>query len=249
MKKVLFLILLAGIGYGIVKLPANLVLPHVLPKNAAVQLEDISGTVWQGRAGRVLRQGQDLGQLGWRVHPKSLLSGVIDADLVLNGGAYTGNGRVMRSSEGGLRFVNTRLDFPASELNSALDIPALQMQGAVKLELDTLEIYNYVPVEMKGRATWSDAAVSGQEQARLGTLKTEFGNLPEGGFGGTLSDEGGPLALDGNFKLALTGYEVDARLSARDGNPQVQGVLRHIGQPQEDGSVHYLANGSFFGRR
>ena len=59
-----------------------------------------------------------------------------------------------------------------------------------------------------------------------------------------MSDQGdGPLAVDGKFSTSLLGFEARATLRARDGNPQVQSALRHIGQMQPDGSLVYELRG------
>lgn len=252
MKKLLLLllVLLVIAVVVVVLLPARLVLEKAMPANAPVQLEDVSGTVWKGRAGRVLRNGDDLGVLGWKVHPRSLLSGVIDADVILDGPVYRGQGRVARAGDGTLRMSDVDASFPASRLEPMLDIPALNLLGQVEVKLDTLELQNNrVPTALKGSARWRDAAVSGQEQATFGTLVAEFGPLPGGGFGGTLGDEGGPLAAEGEFRTTLLGYEARATLRARNDNPQVLRALRHIGQPQADGSVMFHVQGGLGSRR
>lgn len=248
MKKLLFLIIfLAALAIGIALLPARLAMPYLLPGDWPVQLQEVSGTVWKGRAGRALYQGRELGQLGWRLHPRALLRGVLEADLILSGAEYSGSGRAARGHDDSLRLSDARIDFPAEVLGPALDIPNLRLQGRVQLQLDSLELYQKVPVELKGEAVWHEAGVIGVEQAYFGALKARFASLPEGGFGGSLFDAGGPLLLEGDFRVSLLGYEIDARLAARDGNPQVRGVLHYIGQLQPDGSVHYQARGHLLG--
>ncbi len=247
-KLLLFLLVLAVIAaIVVVMLPARLVVEHALPANAPVRLEDVSGTVWKGRAGRVIRNGNDLGALGWRVHPRALLAGAIDADVILDGPSYTGKGRVSRAHDGVIRLTDVDASFPASRLEPMLDIPALNLLGQVDVRLDTLQLQNNVPTALQGRAAWRDAAVSGADQASFGTIVASFGPQA-GGFGGTVADEGGPLEVRGQFKTTLLGYEAHATLRPRDDNPQVARALRHIGQPQADGSVEFRVSGGLSGR-
>lgn len=250
MKKLLLMLLvvLVIVAVVVVMLPARLVVRHALPANAPVQLEDVSGTVWQGRAGRVLRQGNDLGALGWRVHPRALLAGTVDADITLDGTTYAGKGRVSRARDGLVQLNDVDASFPASRLEPVLDIPALNLLGRVEVRLDTLQLQNNVPSALQGHARWRDAAVGGEDHASFGDLVAQFGALPGGGFGGTVSDEGGPLEVNGAFKTTLLGYEAHATLRPRDGNPQVARALRHIGQPQADGSVEFRVAGGVGGR-
>lgn len=250
MKKFLLLVLVLAVIAVIVvaMLPARLVVNHAMPANAPVQLEEVSGTVWNGRAGRVLRNGNDVGVLGWRVHPRALLSGVLETDITLDGTSFRGKGRVSRARGGIIRMTDVDATFPASRLEPVLDIPALNLLGNVEVRLDSLQLQNNVPSALQGRAIWRDAAVSGEDQASFGNLVAQFGALPGGGFGGTVSDEGGPLSLQGEFKTTLLGYEAHATLRPRDGNPQVARALRHIGQPQADGSVEFRVAGGLSGR-
>ena len=46
--------------------------------------------------------------------------------------------------------------------------------------------------------------------------------------------------------LAAAHPDVDANLSARDGNAQVVEALRYIGEPQADGSSHLIIHGKLF---
>lgn len=247
-KLLLFLLVLVVIAVIVlVLLPARLVVQHALPANAPVQLEDVSGTVWKGHAGRVIRSGNDLGALDWKVHPGALLAGRLDVDFALDGANYSGKGRASRARDGAMRLTDVDASFPASRLEPVLDVPALNLLGRVEVRLDALQLQNNVPTALQGRATWRDAAVSGADQASFGTIVADFGPQA-GGFGGNVKDEGGPLEVKGEFKTTLLGYEARATLRPRDGNPQVTRALRHIGQPQEDGSVEFHVSGGLRGR-
>ena len=228
----------------LVTFPARVAL-KLLPESALpVQMEGVGGTLWSGHANRVLRDGRALGQLQWRLRPLPLLRGRIDTDLILAGPELQGSGRIIAGGDGNLRVEGGKARFPAARLERLLDVPALTLAGSVEVSLAALELRNRVPVALQGEAVWNDAGVSGAEQAVFGTLRAEFAALPGGGFGGRVSDQGdGPLAVDGKFSTSLLGFEARATLRARDGNPQVQSALRHIGQMQPDGSVVYELRG------
>jgi hypothetical protein len=124
----------------------------------------------------------------------------------------------------------------AHRLQPAFDIPALRLLGEVEMLLDEAEFAGMFPKRLVGKAWWRDAAVSGSAEALLGTLRADFRTDASGALIGAIEDEGGPLVLEGQFRAALTGYEAEALLSARDGNPQVREALQYIGEPQPDGS-------------
>ena len=242
----ILLVLVAIAVIVVATLPARLITERVLPESGALQLSDVSGTIWSGRAGRVIYKSADQGSLDWRVKPLPLFTGRIDTDLVLQGVDLSGNARVLKKGDR-VRLDDAHFSLPARRLEPLLDIPALQFTGTVDIDLDELEMQGRTPLALKGRATWRDAGVTGEEQASFGTLVARFGPLPGGGFGGEVNDEGGPLAVKGNFKTTLLGYEAHATLRARDGNPQVTRALRHIGQVQADGSVVFEVRGGLTG--
>jgi len=222
--------------------PARLALSVLLPDTAALQLEEISGSIWHGRAGRVLYQGEDQGRLDWRLHAGSLLLGRIETAVHLAGNELEAVATISRRGER-VRIAAAHLTLPARRFDPVLDIPALQLTGTIRIDIEELELQNRVPTALKGSATWSDAGVTGEEQASFGTLGASFGALSGGGFGGELADQGGPLALDGYFRTTILGYEAEAILRPRDGNPQVTRALSHIGQVQPDGSVLFQVQG------
>ena len=222
--------------------PARLVTSAVLPESSSVQLDDVSGSIWKGSAGRLLYKGVDQGRFSWQVQPASLLRRQIDVVLDLQGTSMKGVARLVREADR-VHISDAHVTVPADRLEPLLDIPALHLTGHVQLDLDEMELVNRVPTALKGSATWHEAGVTGEDQASFGTLVANFGALSTGGFGGTVEDQGGPLELDGQFKTTLMGYEAEAILRARNDDPQVTRALRHIGEIQPDGSVLYQVKG------
>jgi hypothetical protein len=57
-------------------------------------------------------------------------------------------------------------------------------------------------------------------------------------------DDGtGNLAVNATFRAALDGFAADAVLRARNNDPEVQETLRHVGEPQPDGSSKVAIRG------
>jgi general secretion pathway protein N len=227
----LALLLVAGL---VALMPARFAVDMLGTRLGPLQLQDVSGTIWNGRAGSAVAHGQPLGALDWKIHPRALLGARLDLDLGLQGSAF--EGRTFASLSGNtVRLRDAVLFMDAQHLQPAIDIPALQLRGRVEIRLVEAELVAGFPRQLRGEAYWRDAAVAGAAEALLGTLSASF-HTADGAVIGTLQDEGGPLSLDGQFRAGLTGYEADALLVARDGNPQVIEALRHVGEPQADGS-------------
>lgn len=72
------LIIVAVLGVCLIALPASM-LQRALP--TVLHAEDFSGTLWHGSAGRLLINEQNAGAIEWHIHPWSLLSLTIAADV------------------------------------------------------------------------------------------------------------------------------------------------------------------------
>lgn len=62
----------------VIAMPASLAQRFLPP---TLHAEDFSGTLWHGSAGRLLVDGRDAGAIEWRIHPGSLLSLTLSADV------------------------------------------------------------------------------------------------------------------------------------------------------------------------
>ncbi len=241
---VLFVLGLLLVGGLVALMPAKFVVDRFADRLGPIRLEGVSGTVWRGQAAALGYGEQRLGALRWSVHPLALLSRRLDVDLVLEGGEFSGE---TFASVGAARIQlqRARLAMDAQKLQPALDIPALELRGRVDLAIAEAELVAGIPRQLRGEAHWRNAAVAGAAEALLGDLRAEFMTATDGAIIGTVEDLGGPLALDGQFRAALTGYEATAVLAARDGNPQVVEALRYVGELQPDGTSLLVIGGRF----
>lgn len=78
LRPLILLVALAVLVVVVIALPASL-LQRFLPP--PLHAEDFSGSIWHGSAGRVLVNSLDAGAVEWRIHPASLLSLTLSANL------------------------------------------------------------------------------------------------------------------------------------------------------------------------
>lgn len=240
------IVLIALAGIGIATCPASFAWRFAAARAGALTLDGLSGTVWNGHAASASVLDKPLGALDWQLHPLPLLRGVAAAQLDLHGGEVTGSGAVAREPDGTLNLDAATIHLPASLAAPALDIPMLQLLGQIDIDVAHLRVQGAWPTSATGKILWRNAAVAGAAQASLGDLQAQFATAPDGSIAGNAHDLGGPLQLDGTFTIQFSGYDVRARLAARDGNSQVLDALRYMGQPQGDGTTVLLIHGKFF---
>lgn len=237
---VLLALLLAAAAWY---MPASLAYRLFGAPEASVQLRELEGTVRQGRAGQVLVNGFPVGALAWTLDWRALLRRTVSGDWQLTSAAWQASGHALRRPDGSIEVDGLRMELPALLLKTVLDVPALNFVGTLRLELDRLRLHGLIVEEAQGRARWDDAGVTGEVQARFGPLHAHFGTTAPGHLVGEVEDEGGPLAVDGQFDLVGVNYHAEAILSARDPAHPIAQALYYIGQAMPDGSSLLVVDG------
>jgi general secretion pathway protein N len=226
--------------------PADFAYQRVSNRFGPVRLNGVSGTIWHGHAATMEIFGQPIGTLDWDLQPAPILHGSAIAMLHVVGPGLVATSTVERAMGKSAVFSDATINVPARFLAAAIDIPALQLNGQVEIKIDKAHLSGIWFDDVQGQAHWRNASVTGAAQADFGEIESKFASTPDGAIAGTVHDTGGMLIADGTFRAVVGSYEAQARLAARDGNPQVTEALQYIGQAQSDGSVVLLIRGRMF---
>jgi hypothetical protein len=175
------------------------------------------------------------------------LRGSMVADVRIQGTDVDAAGLLERERGGALTLRDVHFRFPAEVLAPMLDVKDLSLLGAVSGVVATATVRNGLVESATGNARWSEAGVSGAADARFADILGEFAGQPNGGIAGTAHDDGtGNLAVNATFAVALDGFTANAILGARNNDPEVQETLRHVGEPQPDGTSRLAIRGRMF---
>lgn len=226
--------------------PADFAYQRVASRLGPVRLSGISGTVWQGHAATIEIFGQPIGSLDWELQPAPLVHGNVVANVHVSGNDLAAKGVIQRDYGGAIHFSDATANLPARILASAIDIPSLQLNGQMEIDVSKAHLNGVWFDDVQGQAHWRNAGVTGAAQADFGQIESTFASAADGTIAGTVHDTGGPLIVDGTFHAIAGSYDAQARLAARDGNPQVSEALQYVGQAQPDGSVLLLIRGQMF---
>ena len=223
----------AGWAYALAK-------PHL--QRAGVALYQIEGTVWNGRAGRVVVRGQRLPALDWRLHPLALLTLEGRADLSLGGDRLRAGLAIDR--QGRLRLAPVTVHWPVPELLALARLDALQLGGRLDARIERLRIEEGLPREAQGTLTWHAASTRLPLAAQLGDLSLELTTTADG-IQGRFRDGGGPLGLSGTLKLDPEGHwRLELQLTPREGRQSDLGrLLAFLGRPDGQGRVTLQRSG------
>ena len=211
----------------------------LLPSNAAC--EEPAGTLWSGSCQRLRVAGWNVNNVSWSWLPAALLSGRLGSRVQVRDPALEGGGAVRFSAGGTLRVDDLALRLT---LPSAL-LPALPTgwRGTLQLEVPQLTRTGDVLEVAAGKATLADLR-QGTPGVSLGSFDWRF-TASSGAAGqvrGPLSDQGGPVRLQGTLMLGRKReYDLAARLSPGPAaSAAVRQLLDGLGAADAQG-VHTLA--------
>jgi general secretion pathway protein N len=247
LRRLLLLVLLLAVIAGLVLwyLPAGFAWRQLGQDRLgpALALQEISGTVRQGRAGQALVNGFPVGALDWTVDWRGLLRRQVGGSWRLDGPAWQAQAADTRLVGDTVEVRDLRASLPALLLQPMLDIPALTFLGTVEIDLARLRQRAGRIEQAQGQARWLDAGVTGQAQARFGPLRAQFGTGEDGRIVGTVQDEGGPLSVEGQFQLDGLRYRAEVILLARDPADPVAQALYYIGESLPGGGSLLVVEG------
>jgi hypothetical protein len=237
MATVLFLFFL------LLTLPARHVWGWLGDGQLAVQ--DIEGTLWQGRVARLVHPAFSTGPLAWQLRPQALLRGRIEYQLFMQSGAGGGELRAGRGLLTGVYVADAHLTLPAAELAQRLHLQLVSVAGDFQIDLDELRLSDAGIGALQGIMVWRGAQFIQPSALTLGHLQMQLG-LREGQVVGTLSDQGGPLELTGELLIeADKRYRLDAYLKPRaDADASLREALGMLGAPDAQKRYRLQYSGS-----
>lgn len=210
-------------------------------------LSGISGSVWSGRAGQVLVQGQMLENVSWTLHPWSLLFGQVGLSWRFQLPESQGEGYAQGATElgldGSVALSSLEGRLPASLIAGFARAGALRPTGTVNLNLQDVLWDGKILRSATGRAVWSGAGISLLQPIALGDQAISL-ETADDTVKGVLSDGGGALSLDGLLTLTADGkYTFNGSLAARNA-PELQQALRSLGRAGADGRIKLKRSGT-----
>lgn len=224
-------------------LPASWAVPWLEAQRRGLRLDDVSGTLWQGRAGQVsLANGTQLGSLDWTLSHRALL-GDIRMGLDLRQPQLQLQAQVHRVSPTQIELHGVSL-----HMNMALLGPQSwlrgQPQGQLDLQVPQAQLQSNWPMQLDATGTWSNAVVrTPQGEVPLGALSLAVTG-ESGVIQGTLNDDGqGPLQTAGRLSLSPLGWDLQLRLIPRSDNPALVSWLRSLGPLKADGTLELRYRG------
>lgn len=234
---VVLLVAAAGVFYWF--LPASVAVPFLARRAHGVALHDLSGTLWNGRAGHVATaDGRELGSLTWRLGRAAIL-GRVDLGLHLEGRAGRFDGHLERTGPDTMIWSGVDFRLDAAALAGPMMPPGMVPAGVVEGRIPRAELQGNWPVALDADVAW-----------RKASLRTPEGDVTLGGIalttaasGGvmraTVADDGeGSLAVNATLAASPLGWRMEGRLVPRVDDRALANLVARFGPPGRDGSVN-----------
>ncbi len=207
------LVFIAGL---VITAPARVAVALFAPDN--IRISDVSGSVWNGRAGAVLASGVYLRDVQWKLKPMALLTGTaaLNLDAALPGGFLTTE--LELRSENSLSLSELSASLPLALIADAVRTPGLS--GEASIRFASLDVENGVPVSATGTVNIARLVVPALGAGNLGGYRLEV-TPADDGIVGSLEDTDGVVDIAGSVTLTTDrAYTLLARLEPKRSAPE-----------------------------
>lgn len=226
-------------------LPAGWASPWLAHAVPGLRLQQLRGTIWNGRAERVLAtDGTMVGRAQWRISRMALL-GRSQLWLSVTGPRLDVRGEMRRMAGDRVewRDVTAWIDL-ALLANPRWHLLPPGTRGEVSLQSDRMQLQGGWPRDGQAALVWCDAAWP----TRVGAVM--FGRLDarldarNGVISAQWHDAGdGPLHTAGTLDASVIGWRIQATLQPRSDDPRLRRWLALLGKPDASGTLHLERRG------
>ncbi|WP_028024309.1 type II secretion system protein N [Enterovibrio calviensis] len=242
MSIVFVLVLLTSV---VVHTPASFVFRYIPPVNG-LEVNGVSGTIWNGVASDFRWQGQSLGAVNWEFNPLALLTGKADLGVRVSGvPGFSARGNLGYGFSG-VYASQLLISAPAHFVQSFIPYPLpVSLKGQFDLTLRDYQLQQPFCDVLDGTLAWSQGSVdspmgSVEPGLVMAQLTCDTGSV-------LVSGDSDSEALETEFNLSLSPdqqYSVSGWFIPGDALPQgIKGQLGWLGAPDGEGRYRLSFNG------
>ena len=209
--------IIAYLVFLVTTIPAGPVI-RMLDDRLPITISNVSGTLWNGRAGTIdTRQQVTLKNVHWSFLPSRLLlaSAALDVSAKLNDNPL--NMRLSAGIAGRLALDDLELQLDATDVQPLIALPIGKLSGVFRLRINSASFKQGEVPRIDGTIDWNQAAVTVAETAELGNVSVLVSERDESPLAARISNKGGDLAINGDFSTTPQG-EYALKLTMKPGD-------------------------------
>lgn len=220
----------------IATIPAKPVI-DLLNDNSPVSIKGVSGTLWNGRAYAVSFEGIRLKKTEWSFNVWKLFIGSVAIDIRSKFSDNDVSAEIGTSFLGRYFVDNLSAKITAQELAQIAQIPLVQLDGEISLDIDHAQWkLGELPLAT-GEIKWTGATVTVTDTASLGNISILLSESEQKLLNAEIKNQGGDIKINGTAELIPEAdYSVDIKLSpTATANNNIKKSLGLFAQRQPNG--------------
>lgn len=227
-------------------LPAAYVAPWVERHAPGLQLDGVSGSVFDGRAESVRYGGAGLGAADWSFDWLAPFTASLGYHLHVHDADRDLSARVDKGL-GGLRVRGLKGRVSVASLDRWLPLPSHSVSGTLLLDLASLQWKTDRLQSISGQVELDDGVMTWPSAYTLGSFRMELGPASGGGTTAEIHDLASPLRLNAKLSLEADGhYRLTGILAAKDPTDAAsRKLLAQLGNPDSTGQYPFDFNGQW----
>lgn len=241
-----------GLGVGaylcfmIASFPATVAYKHIIKpadRGRVLNLQGLSGTLWAGTSAQTRIANISLGKLHWDMQLLRLFTGKLALDVIIENSNSRLEGELAAGFDKQIQLDNFRGSLPVQTFMPLFYGMPFAMSGDVKADIAHAEITPGKKLVVDGKVTWRNAALTAPQPQEFGDLFMVFRPQPDGSKI-LLSDQGGPLSIEGTVQVKNSGeYKVNVLLGTNGKNENLHNALKLMGRTNPKGKIQISRTG------
>jgi len=209
-----------------------------LDRGKKINLQGLTGTLWAGQAAQARIASLNFGKLNWDLKLLSLFTGKLGVDLLTEGSDSRIEAQAKAGFDQTLYLDKLQGKLPAEMLMPLFYGFPISIAGQISADIKHAEIKQGKRIDVEGKMVWYRAALTAPQAVELGDLFVAM-RPDKNGTKLLLSDQGGPLTLDGTIQVKHNGqYKLNIYLGTRDKNQTaLSNGLKMLGRTNPQGKV------------
>ena len=227
------------LSFLIISVPATMVTGLLSEHMPQVNIQGVSGTLWNGSAQRIsLSHSHVIDDVDWTFCAWRLLTAEACLDLQATYKSKTVKGQLGVGITGTLQARDLSTEMDAQLLGDLAGLPIGELNGLVNIHLESANWSQGQVPSITGNILWNSAAITVAETADLGDIAITLEESDDYPLTAITSNKGGQLALNGESHINDDGsYNLELKLSPNNtATKNLRGSLEMFAKKQNDGS-------------
>ena len=189
---------------------------------------NVSGSLWNGRAGKVITGKLSLDNVEWSFLPLRLLLAevAIDVDAKFNDNPL--ESRLSTGISGILAVDDLNVRLTAPDVASLVVLPLGELSGDFFLRINSASFQPGSVPRIDGTLDWTNAAITVAETADLGNVSILLNEGDDSPLAASISNKGGQLSLSGNLTTDEAG-QYSLKLSMKPNASTSDNLINSLG--------------------